>query len=141
MSRIGLREMPTSPPRGQTPDPQGSGLPHAPSIPLLRDSGGQLLGRSHWPGLLKGEDLDGPPLIQSHALWRLRGKSVKPQAVEEELEACLSMLPQGTGNPDCEVRAPCQTFPSAFDTLTWESEVRPKKNNSDLWLVPKTTMP
>lgn len=90
--------------------------------------------KGHWPDYLAAfqnfwneEIWMGHLRIQSHALWRPRGNSIKPQAVQEEIEARPSMLPQGTGNPDCEARALCQRFPSVFNTLTWETEFRPKK--------------
>lgn len=65
--------------------------------------------------------------MQSHALWRPRGNSVKSHAVQEEIEASPSMQPQGTGSPHCEARAQCSSFPSDFNTWTWGSECRPKK--------------
>lgn len=36
--------------------------------------------------------------IQSHALQRPRGNSIKPQAVQEETEVSPGMPPQGTGS-------------------------------------------
>ena len=54
--------------------------------------------------------------MQSQALRRPRGNSIKPQAVQEEIEASPCTLPLGTRRPDGEVRARCWGFASDFNT-------------------------
>lgn len=41
----------------------------------------------------------GPLRMQSQALWRPRGNAIKPQAVQEEIEASPQCSTTGTGSP------------------------------------------